>query len=276
MCRAHTLTLRPLCALRRFEDAAELFVKAANSFKMGKMWQEAGESFVAAAECHLKMKSKYEAASSYVDAGSAFKKSNFVDAVGVLALAIDLYCNEGRFQQAAKLEKECAELFEAESDTAQAIEHYQKAADLFSGEDSTSLANQCMLKVAQFSAANEDYDRAIQIFEDVARASLDSPLLKWSVKDYYLKAGLCRLAAESVNLEEARKAIERYQDMDTSFSQTRECKLLMDVLEAYEEVDVDTFTEVVFEFDQVSKLDPWKTSLLLKIKQTINKGGDLT
>jgi alpha-soluble NSF attachment protein len=36
--------------------------------------------------------------------------------------------------------------------------------------------------------------------------------------------------------------------------------------------DVEAFTNAVVEFDSISKLDAWKTSILLKIKKGI-KGG---
>lgn len=81
-----------------------------------------------------------------------------------------------------------------------AIEAFQKSADLYEGENSTSSANGCLLKVAQYSAQLERYDKAIEIFEKVAKASVDNNLLKWSVKDYFLKAGLCYLCKVSLFL----------------------------------------------------------------------------
>ena len=62
--------------------------------------------------------------------------------------------------------------------------------------------------------------------------------------------------------------------MDPSFSDARECKLCKDLLVQCEAFDVDAFTQVVFEYDSISKLDPWKTTLLLKIKNVIKEGGD--
>lgn len=48
-----------------------------------------------------------------------------------------------------------------------AVEHYEQAAEYFKGEESTSSANKCMLKVAQYAAQLEDYEKAIQIYEQV-------------------------------------------------------------------------------------------------------------
>jgi alpha-soluble NSF attachment protein len=52
-----------------------------------------------------------------------------------------------------------------------------------------------MLKVATFAAQLGQYDKAIEKFELVASASLDNQLMKWSLKEYFLKAGLCHIAS---------------------------------------------------------------------------------
>jgi alpha-soluble NSF attachment protein len=56
-----------------------------------------------------------------------------------------------------------------------------------------SLANKCLLKVAQFAADLKLYQVAIEKYEQVASAAVDDPLLKWSLKDYFFRAGLCHL-----------------------------------------------------------------------------------
>jgi alpha-soluble NSF attachment protein len=136
---------------------------------------------------------------------------NIADAVNCLKTAIELYTDEGRFSIAAKHQKELAELYEGtckscgmnglqgfagEMEYEQCIEAYQQAADFYEGEGSTSAANGCLLKVAQYSAQLEKYDKAIEIFEQVAKNSLDNNLLKWSCKEYFLKSGLCYLCSQ--------------------------------------------------------------------------------
>lgn len=43
---------------------------------------------------------------------------------------------------------------------------------------------------------NEDYYKAINNYERIARQSITNQLMKWSVKDYFLKAGICHLATK--------------------------------------------------------------------------------
>lgn len=69
---------------------------------------------------------------------------------------------------AAKHHQSIAELYETEAvDLDRAVQHYEQAADYFKGEESNSSANKCLLKVAQYAAQLENYDKAIQIYEQV-------------------------------------------------------------------------------------------------------------
>ena len=112
-----------------------------------------------------------------------------------------------------------------------------------------------------------EYKKAIEIYEPVASASLESSLLKWSVKDYFLRAGICHLAAGDAG--DATRARERYEGFDASFASTREGQLLCQLTKAFEEVDDEAFTEAVREYDEISRFDAQKTSLLLEAKKKI-------
>jgi alpha-soluble NSF attachment protein len=78
--------------------------------------------------------------------------------------------------------------------------------------------------MADLAALAGQYKRAIDAYEQVALASLNSNLTKWSVKDYYLKAGACYLADNDPVA--TKQAIERYVLQDPTFPSTRECILL--------------------------------------------------
>mmetsp|Transcript_3824 Transcript_3824/g.7470 ORF Transcript_3824/g.7470 Transcript_3824/m.7470 type:complete len:290 (+) Transcript_3824:88-957(+) len=262
----------------KYEDAAELLEKAANNFKLAKLWEEAGAAYLKLGECHKKLDSKHELASSFVDAANSYKKTNPTQSVVCLERAIDAFTDLGRLSLAAKHHKDIAEMLESEGKSEKAMFHYEQAAELYEGEEQVSTANTCKLKVAQFAAQMDLYPKAIEIFESVALASLDNNLLKYSVKTYLLNAGLCQLCRN--DMVAVHNAVDRYQEMDPAFGSTRECKLLADLAQAMEEGDVQQFTTVVAEFDSLSRLDSWKTSVLLTAKKLVasREGGaeDLT
>ena len=56
------------------------------------------------------------------------------------------------------------------------------------------LANKYFLKVADLSALEGDYHKAIDLFERVARSSINNRLMRYSVNEYFLKAGICHMA----------------------------------------------------------------------------------
>ena len=60
----------------------------------------------------------------------------------------------------------------------------------------SSLANKHYLKVADLAALDSDYYKAIEQYERIGRSSISNNLMKWSVKDYFLKAGICHLATK--------------------------------------------------------------------------------
>jgi len=112
----------------------------------------------------------------------------------------------------------------------------------------------------------------LEIYEQVARASMDNNLLKFSVRNYLFNSFLCVLAKQDV--VGAGRALDKYKDMDPTFQTQRECKLCEAVLEACENLDVDSFTQAVADYDALTPLDALRTHLLLQAKKMIENAGD--
>lgn len=96
--------------------------------------------------------------------------------------------------------------------------------------------------------------------------------MKYSVKDYFLKAGICHLA--SGDLVAAQRALERYREMDPTFATQREHMLLTDLCEAVEAKSQEQLSDKLYQYDQVSKLDKWKMAMLVKVKDGIEEADD--
>jgi alpha-soluble NSF attachment protein len=117
-----------------------------------------------------------------------------------------------------------------------------------------------------------DYHKSIELYEKVATVSVANQLMKYSVKDYLLKSGICLLAAG--DMVTTNQALEKYRELDPPFTSTREHQLLVDLTQTVEAGDPEAFADKLFQYDQVSKLDKWKTSLLLRIKNAIEERGE--
>lgn len=212
-------------------------------------------------------------ANTLTDAFKVYRKESPEDAARVLTTAIAHYTSKGSFRRAATHQQNLAEVYELElGDNRRALPAYETAAQWFESDNAEALANKLYLKVGDLAALESDYAKASQLFEAVARSSLHSNLMRWSVKEYFFKAALCHLA--SGDLVATHRALQMYREMDPSFAQTRESELLRDLVEAVEKGEQDTFAEKLVVFDQLSKLDRWKTTLLLKVKNGIEEQGE--
>jgi alpha-soluble NSF attachment protein len=69
----------------------------------------------------------------------------------------------------------------------------------------------------------------------------------------------------------AKRNLAKYSNQDPSYGSTRESKFIQALIEAVEGGDPEAFTNAVVEFDQVTKLDNWKTGMLLKIKRALQE-----
>nr|CAB3264199.1 alpha-soluble NSF attachment protein-like [Phallusia mammillata] len=258
----------------KLEDACGKYIRAANLLKMTKKWSAAGGAFCKSADLQVTLQNKHEAATNLVDAAGCYKKSEAQQAIKCFSRAIDIFTDMGRFTIAAKHHMNIAELYESEAvDIDKAISHYEKAADYYDGEDSKSSANKCWLKVASYAAQLEQYTKAIELFERVAMASLESPLLKYSVKEYMFKATLCQFCLGSSGVD-ARQALEKYQEWMPAFEDSREFKLVNKLIEAHENNSADSFAEVIADYDKITRIDEWLTTILLRIKKSISGCSD--
>lgn len=217
-----------------------------------------------------------------VHTGTCYKKANPIDAVTAYRQAISLYVDNARITQAAKLSKEIGELFESEqmeedgkSYVVLAIESYEQAAEFFGMEDSKSNTSQCLAKVAELCSAAldpPDFVRASSIYDELGRRCLESNLLKFNAKAYFLQAAMCHLA--SGDAVGAQQALDKYDNIDYTFGDSREGKFARSLTEAVEGFDVEGFSTACYEFDRISKLNPWQTAILVKIKRSIDEGGE--
>jgi alpha-soluble NSF attachment protein len=259
----------------KYEAAAEQFIAAANAFRMQKMGKEAGEAFEKAASVQRQhLNEPDDEANTLTDAFKAYRKDDPEAAARCLDKAIAHYCSKGNFRRAATHKQNLGELYEVElGDNMRAAAAYEEAAGWYESDNAEALANKLWLKTADLIALEgKDYYKAIELYEKVARASIANNLMRWSVKEYLLKAGICQLCTgDQVGVN---TALEKYRELDPSFQQQREYALLVDLAAAVQDGDQEMFSDKLFQYDQLSKLDKWKTTLLLRIKGTIEEGGE--
>ncbi|XP_015313119.1 beta-soluble NSF attachment protein isoform X3 [Macaca fascicularis] len=235
----------------RIEEACEMYTRAANMFKMAKNWSAAGNAFCQAAKLHMQLQSKHDSATSFVDAGNAYKKA------------------DPQAKKTASPEPSLTEwifsLFFLNAYASEAINCLNAAIDIYTDMGRFTIAAKHHITIAEI------YETELVDIEKVGANTMDNPLLKYSAKDYFFKAALCHFIVDELN---AKLALEKYEEMFPAFTDSRECKLLKKLLEAHEEQNSEAYTEAVKEFDSISRLDQWLTTMLLRIKKSIQGDGE--
>lgn len=252
----------------RLEEASDLFVQAANQYRLMKDYDQAGKQFVRAADIQKQLKNHNDVANNLVEAYKCFKGVSPPEAIDSLSQAIHIFLTQnGQFRRAANFTLDLGELYEQIDDIPNAIKSYEQAGDYFETDHADALSTKAYLKCADLSSLSGDYKRAVGLYDNIIKKSVGNSLSKWSLKDYFLKSILCTLCLDDVI--EAQKKLEYYCQEDPSFPSTREYKLIENILEAIEQGDNQLYSDKVFEYDQFSKLDKLKTQLLLKIKNSV-------
>ena len=131
------------------------------------------------------------------------------------------------------------------------------------------IATQCLLKIAALASGKDpkDLNKASKIFEEVAVQSLASRLGQYSAKGYLFQALLCHLA--SSDYVATQQKVDQFKSLDYSFASSRECDFIEKILVALNNMDAAEFSKACADFDRISPLDPWKTSMLSQVLTTL-------
>ncbi|EJD04098.1 vesicular-fusion protein SEC17 [Fomitiporia mediterranea MF3/22] len=262
-------------ASTKYEEAGDYFQQAANAFKLERSFVDAGDAFAKEAECREKSGENNDAANAWWNAAKAYKQGDRPDlAIDALGQTVTYLTKSGRFRQAADREKDIAQIHLQRGDLARACQSYERAGEWYQQEDANAMANGCFKDAADLHAQIDEFAQAIARYEQVADQSLQSNLTKYSVKEYWLRSGLCALA--NMDSVTAKRNLDRYESLDPGFSTRLEGKFLRKLIEAVESADVQAFSTACKDYDEVMKLDAWKTAILLKVKKTIDEEPGLT
>ena len=262
----------------KHEDAIDLLDKAAAQYKATKNWLEAAQCFVRCAEiCEKSTDIIFDACNYYVNAGKMYRHFELSSSIKMFEIAVQMHQEQHRFSAAAKLYKEIAQCYERLSNLREAMKMWKKAADCYEAEDSTTNANLCLQRVAELFVENQEYQKAIQLYEKISKTSLERNVGKWTAKDYLYKALMCTfvLLAKQNQLDLFQQKLDQYKDLLPSLDGSRECKFVEECMLAYMDDDLERFSTVVFAYNQIYKLDDFSTRVLFEIKQLLRNGGNM-
>ncbi len=281
--RLNAFSLFGFGAKDKFSEAAEKFKMAGNQYKLGTCWEEAGNAYSKAASNFGASDEKLEDINATVDAAQCYKKDRLCadKAIAAFEKAIDAYNMSGRFSRSGQYLKEVAEIHEANEDWESAVEVYEQAAQIQLSDNKRTAADKLLIQAASLLADKvNDYARAAGTYLTIGTQCMESNLGKFAAKGHFFCYLLCLTAmGDCVALSEG---IEKCKEIDYSFSTSRECTFMESISMAMQEQELPDYATACAEFDNITPLDPWKTSLLLKGRQHIqvdvgegDEGGDV-
>ena len=201
-------------------------------------------------------------ANTLQEAFKVYKEGYPEDAARCLTQAIDHYVYKGNYRRAATQKQSLAEMYEQNKDTVNARSAYSETAQWFEDDNAPALANKLNLKAAEFAALDGDYLDAVQRFEHVAEKAAGNDMMKYSLKIYLLNAGICHLALDIVG---AKRALERYGEIDAQFPATDQYKLLADLTEIVEQGDSEAFAVRLKAWEDTGiKVEKWQWAVWLR------------
>lgn len=259
---------------KKYDDAKEKFQKAANIFKMARAWEQAAKAFERVADMAEHLDVPHEVISARTEAAQCYAKFDKKKAMQIYNIVATKNCEAGRFSRAAQMLEAAGDLLEEDGDVGSAVECFAKAADYYSSDNASSKGNKMLEKVAFLSAELGNYADAQKIFEQLGTTSLDSSLLKFGAKKHFLHAGFCQLAKGDVVA--AQIGLQRAIASDPTMKGTREHQVLDELIQAYENLDENAFTDALASYDRVMTLDRWETSILLKVKKALQDAANVT
>jgi alpha-soluble NSF attachment protein len=213
----------------------------------------------------------YNIATSYIQAAHCFAKQDTTAGIAAMLKGITLLSEDGKFSQAAKYEKEIAEMFETIGDLDNAIKHYEVAAEYFDMEGSKATGAGCLEKIIPIICEKGDYHKAIELIEKICD-SYSSSLAKHAIKDLCLKAGILYLCLP--DKVAANKNMEKWTAKYSEFKGTRENHFLSQLIAAFMKDDSDMFKQAVEEWANISSLDKFKERYLEKALEKLVGGGE--
>ncbi|KAF3914251.1 hypothetical protein AA313_de0206139 [Arthrobotrys entomopaga] len=256
----------------KIEQAIETYTQAANAFRASNQGNDAGAAFEKAAALSKSINEPNDQANYLTEAFKAYRLTSPPDAARVMRQALAHY-SLTNIRRAATNKQTLAEMLEQDPNTKhEAIKEYDEAGDWFRNDNAEALANKCYIKAADLSAETGGYFKAINRYEEVARASVNNNLMKWSVKDYLFKASLCHLA--SMDMIAAKRAIQgEYPTLDNAFTPpSMECLFLNNLLQCVQDGEKEQFNQNVRQYMARYPLDNWKLDMLAKTEHQIEAG----
>jgi len=268
----------------RREESLKLFERAANIYKLNKYLELSMNVYL---KCANLTKDKIDSVPYYLEIATMQRKNNTSEAIKTMNLVVNIFLNEGKNIQAAKILKEIGQIYESTNELSLAVKYYDNSVNIYENDidnNNKYITTKLLLKIADLKTIigedsgennennNEYIKYSINIYESVAYGYLENKLTYPCAKELFLKAALLHLVNN--DFVGSENAVHKYVDLDPTFKNSREHKFIEDLIKSVDlqnidEYTVDVFSEICCQFDELTPLDNWKIIVLNRIKNIL-------
>jgi len=261
------------------EKQIEEYVISGNKEKAQRRFNEAAKLYIKAAQGYERQHNNYEAAVNYENAFKAYQSDeNYSRAYDNAKTSARLFAsNERSYSRAARLYESMAQLSKKQNDLKTAFENYNSAINLYNKMNGNNGGIQTRIAQANLGAELGGYyaEKAIGLYEDIVKISIDEPLLKYNVNSCLGKASLLTLdkCVSKDNISNFSNTLGKYIDAYPVFEGSAEYDLCHDLDLALTTGNPEKVMELCTKYKQTHNLSEWESSILGNVVAYADKKG---
>ncbi|RYH31239.1 hypothetical protein EON65_03110 [archaeon] len=187
-------------ALYTGDSTAFKFYQKSIEFRIKGEWKNAGDNLVKCAEKYSLLRMFSEAACIYHEAGDCYGKIDKSEAITAYSFAVKLFCDQGRFDIAGRIERTIAEIQVSLTHYDDAALHYRKAANFLLSE--RDISDLCLERSAEALIHIGESSQSHVMYESIGISCAATNLRFFNADEKLMYALLCLIGTPvALNLE---------------------------------------------------------------------------
>lgn len=184
----------------------------------------------------------------------------------------EFLCIHQRFTVMAEIHCQFGNYFYKALDYNLALESYNQAQIQFENANLNSGQSNVLNQIAKCYIGLLQFNKAHEIYTQLATLALKSPLTSSKAHCYHMNAILCVLAHNN-DVVYARDLYTKSIDNDYRFESSNQGRFIGSTLNLFEKepYEVSAFVDLMADYDSISKFAPEQVTILLKIKNELEK-----
>lgn len=245
----------------KYEEAIRKFIKAANLYKMHKNYNSAVKCYEILVECYENLKDIDSICESHINIFECLKHFDTKKSIEYIKKIIQLYFDSSNLQKICKWYGILGDINEKEGNIQEAINAYTQMIE-YDCDNNVPLSTK--LKLANYLTQTKQYEKAINSYNNLLTAYDNNILLKFNIPPICCNIIIIHLCCDDII--NSRRCLQKFKNIYVQLDKSPEFVFLEDLINFYEQYNIEQFVICIREFDTQYKLDTLKINLLLEIK----------